>query len=78
MASIEVIIRDEAGKVLRQIVDEDVTLSELSLQGVESAVEQWRKQALPAVSAGLLETAQQSFTEAQTVNRKSAAMDTDG
>jgi phage shock protein A len=77
MARIEVIIRDEAGQVLRQMVDE-VALTELSLQGVESAVEQWRKQALPAVSAGLLETAQQSFTEAQKINPKCGGMDTAG
>lgn len=76
MASIEVIIRDEAGQVLRQIMNEDVAVSELSLQGVESAVEQWRKQALPAVSAGLLETAQQAFTEAQKINQKCGATDT--
>jgi len=39
MASIEVIIRDDQGKILRQSVDEDVKLSSLSLRGVESAVE---------------------------------------
>jgi|GEM_PF-4870501 len=68
MASIEVIIRDDQGKILRQSVDEDVKLSSLSLRGVESAVERWRHKVLPKVEESLLEAAQQEFTEAQKVN----------
>jgi hypothetical protein len=40
MASIEIIVRDEQGKIIRQIVDDQVVLPELSLDGVEAAVEQ--------------------------------------
>ena len=43
-------------------------LSSLSLRGVESAVERWRRKVLPKVEAILLEAAQQKFTEAQKVN----------
>jgi hypothetical protein len=68
MASIEVIVRDDQGKILRQSVDEDVKLSSLSLRGVESAVERWRHKVLPKVEATLLEAAQQEFTEAQKTN----------
>ena len=67
MASIEVIVRDDQGKILRQSVDEDVKLSSLSLRGVESAVERWRHKVLPKVEATLLEAAQQEFTEAQKI-----------
>lgn len=69
MASIEIIVRDDEGKIIRQVIDEQVVLPELSLDGVEAAVERWRHTAAKEVSASLLETAQQSFTEAQKVNR---------
>jgi predicted GTPase len=68
MASIEVIVRDDQGKILRQSVDEDVKLSSLSLRGVESAVERWRHKVLPKVEETSLEAAQQEFTEAQKAN----------
>ena len=68
MASIEVIIRDDAGNVLHQSVDAEVHLSALNLRGVEAAVEKWRCRVLPEVEARLLEAAQQEFTEAQKVN----------
>jgi hypothetical protein len=68
MASIEIIVRDEQGKIIRQIVDEQVVLPELSLDGVEAAVEDWRRKAVKEVSASLLASAQQSFTEAQKAN----------
>jgi hypothetical protein len=68
MASIEVIIRDEQGQIFSQSVDQDVHLSDLSLRGVETAVETWRQKALPDVAATLLEAAQQRFTAAQKAN----------
>jgi hypothetical protein len=68
MASIEIIVRDDQGKIIREIVDDQVILPELSLDGVEAAVEQWRRKAAKEVSASLLATAQQSFTEAQKAN----------
>lgn len=42
MARIEITIRDDKGQILGQLVDEAVTPPSLSLQGVESAVEQWK------------------------------------
>lgn len=68
MASIEIIVRDDQGKIIREIVDDQVVLPELSLDGVEAAVEHWRRKAAKEVSASLLATAQQSFTEAQKAN----------
>jgi hypothetical protein len=73
MASIEVIVRDDAGNILRQRLAANIELGDRNLQGVESAVEAWRKTALPEISAGLLEIAQQDFSAAQTVNRKCGA-----
>jgi hypothetical protein len=75
MASIEVIVRDDAGNILRQSLEANIKLGEVNLQGVENAVEAWRKTALPEISAGLLEIAQQDFSAAQTVNRKYGATD---
>jgi hypothetical protein len=69
MASVEIIVRDDAGKIIRQVIDEQVVLPELSLDGVEEAVERWRHTAAKEVSTSLLESAQQSFTEVQKVNR---------
>lgn len=69
MASIEIIVRDDQGKIIRQVKDEQLDLPELSLDGVEAAVEGWRHTAAKEVAVSLLETAQQSFTEAQKVNR---------
>jgi hypothetical protein len=69
MASVEIIVRDDQGKIIRKVIDEQVVLPELSLDGVEEAVERWRHKATKEVSASLLESAQQSFTEAQKVNR---------
>jgi hypothetical protein len=69
MASVEIIVRDDQGKIIHKVLDEEVILPELSLEGVEEAVERWRHKAAQEVSASLLETAQQAFTEAQKVNR---------
>jgi len=74
MASIEIIVRDDQGKILRQSVDEDVKLSSLSLRGVEPAVENGDRRS-PKVEVTLLEAAQQEFTEAQKVNLIYDAMD---
>ena len=68
MPSIEVIIRDDEGNILRQSSAQAVKLSSLSLSGVEAAVEEWRRETIPEVESTLLEAAQQSFTEAQKVN----------
>lgn len=39
MVSIEIIVRDDQGKIIRRVVDQQVILPELSLDGVEEAVE---------------------------------------
>lgn len=78
MTSIEIIVRDDQGQIIRQSVDEQVVLAELSLDGVEAAVEQWRRQATKEVSASLLASAQQSFTAAQKANSICASTGIDG
>jgi hypothetical protein len=77
MASIEVIIRDDQGNVLSQSLDSAVNLPSLSLQGVETAVEDWRHRVLPKVELTLLELAQQKFTEAHQANSICEKMDTE-
>jgi hypothetical protein len=54
MASVEIIVRDDQGKIIRQVIDDQVILAELSLDGVEEAVERRRHTAAKEVSASLL------------------------
>jgi hypothetical protein len=77
MPSIEVIIRDDDGNIMRPTEAQAVKLSGLSLSGVEAAVEAWRREALPSVESTLLEAAQRSFTEAQKANSTCAGTGTD-
>lgn len=60
-AKIEVIIRDEQGKVLRQMEPQTMDLGTQSLHDIEGAVEDWRRQALPDIEAELLKAAQSQF-----------------
>jgi len=62
-AKVEVAIRDEAGNILSQLVPHEIDLGTQSLDDIEGAVENWRKQALPEIEANLLEQAQTQFTQ---------------
>lgn len=62
MASIEVIIRDDAGNILSQQPAKTVNLKTANLDTIEAEVESWRKQALPEIEAQLLQQAQTEFT----------------
>ena len=68
-AKIEVIIRDEQGKVIGQLEPQPMDLGRQSLHDIEGAVEQWRRKALPDIEAELLSAAQREFVVAKkTVN----------
>ena len=62
-AKIEVIIRDEQGKVIGQLEPQPMNLGRQSLHDIEGAVEQWRRTALPDIEAELLSAAQREFVE---------------
>ncbi len=62
MASIEVIIRDDAGKIISQRPAKAVNLKNASLDTIEADVENWRKEALPDIESQLLKQAQTEFT----------------
>lgn len=62
MASIEVIIRDDAGNIISQMPAKAVKLKNASLDTIEAEVENWRKEALPKIEAQLLHQAQTEFT----------------
>ncbi len=62
MASIEVIIRDDQGNIISQGNAKQVDLRHANLDTIETAVEDWRKQALPEIEAHLLRQAQNVFT----------------
>ena len=62
MASIEVIIRDDAGNIISQRPAKAVNLKNASLDTIEADVENWRKEALPEIESQLLKQAQTEFT----------------
>lgn len=62
MASIEIIIRDDDGNIISQPPAKPVELKDANLDQVEAEVENWRKEALPEIEAGLLKQAQSQFT----------------
>jgi hypothetical protein len=62
MASIEVIIRDDDGKIISQKPAKPVNLKQANLDSIEAEVESWRKEALPEIEAELLRQAQTAFT----------------
>jgi hypothetical protein len=62
MASIEVTIRDDDGNIISQTAAKQVNLKNANLDSIEADVETWRKEALPAVEAELLQRAQTEFT----------------
>jgi hypothetical protein len=62
MASIEVIIRDDEGNIIHQGKAKEIDLTHANLDTVETAVEDWRKQALPEIEGHLLQHAQSEFT----------------
>lgn len=62
-ATVEIIIRDEAGKIVSQRPAYGVDLGTQSLHDIEGAVEKFRQQGLPDLEADLLHQAQEQFTQ---------------
>lgn len=62
-AKVEVVIRDEAGNILSQLVPHEIDIGTQSLHEIEGALEIWKQQALPEIEADLLSQAQSQFTQ---------------
>lgn len=62
-ARVEVVIRDEEGKILGQLDSYSMELGKQSLYEIEGAVEEWRQKVLPDLTAELLHSAQTQFTQ---------------
>jgi hypothetical protein len=65
MASIEIIIRDDDGNILRQGKSEPLGLGQQSLHEIEGAVETWKQKILPEIEADLLTQAQREYTQSK-------------
>ena len=61
-AKVELVIRDEEGKILGQLDSYSLELGKQSLYEIEGAVEDWRQKVLPELTAELLHRAQTQFT----------------
>lgn len=62
-AKVELVIRDEEGKILSQLDSYSIELGAQSLHEIEGAVENWRQKVLPDIEAELLHSAQTQFTQ---------------
>ncbi len=62
-ARVELVIRNEEGKILGQLDSYLMELGNQSLYEIEGAVEDWRQKVLPEVTAELLHGAQTQFTQ---------------
>lgn len=60
---VELVIRDEEGKILGQLDSYSMELGTQSLHEIEGAVEDWRQKLLPDVTAELLKSAQNQFNQ---------------
>jgi predicted translin family RNA/ssDNA-binding protein len=63
MAKIEIIIKDEQGKVISQLESLDLELGTKTICEIETAVEKLKQKMLPEISSELLSQAQREFTE---------------
>ena len=60
---VELVIRDEEGKILSQLDSYSMELGAQSLHEIEGAVEDWRQKVLPDIKAELLHSAQAQFIQ---------------
>jgi hypothetical protein len=60
---VELVIRDEEGKILSQLDSKSMELGAQSLHEIEGAVEDWRQKVLPDMEAELLHSAQVQFIQ---------------
>ena len=62
-ATVEIIIRSQAGNTLSQLAPHQIDLGVQSLHDIEKAVERWKRLVLPEIEADLLNQAQSRFTQ---------------
>lgn len=62
-ARVELVIRNEEGKILGQLDSYSMELGDQSLHEIEGAVEDRRQKVLPDVTAELLHSAQTQFIQ---------------
>ena len=62
-ARVELVLRDEEGKICGQLDSDSMELGAPSLSELEGAVEEWRRKVRLEVTAELLHTAPTKFTQ---------------
>lgn len=62
-AKVKLEIQDESGNILSELAPYWMELGSQSLDGIEGAVENWRREVLPEIEADLLQSAQRQFTQ---------------
>ena len=63
MVKIEITLKDEQGKKLRQLPSREIEIGSYHLDEIEKSVEKLRKEMLPELTRSLLEEGQRQFTE---------------
>lgn len=71
MATIEVILRDDEGNLIRSSTSQtyQVELGQHTLHEIEGGVETFKQEALPDIEQALLKHAQITFTQAKKTQR---------
>lgn len=62
-AKVKLEIQDESGNILSELAPYWMELGSQSLDEIEGAVENWRREVLPEIEADLLQSAQRQFTQ---------------
>lgn len=63
MVKIEITLKDEQGKKLRQLPSKEIEIGSYHLDEIEKSVEKLRKEMLPELTRYLVEEGQRQFTE---------------
>ena len=63
MVKIEITLKDEQGKKLKQLPSKEIEIGNYHLDEIEKAVEKLRKEMLPELTRYLVEEGQRQFTE---------------
>ncbi len=63
MVKIEIILKDEQGKRLKQLPSREIEVGSYHLDEIEKSVEKLRREMLPELTRYLLEEGQREFTE---------------
>ncbi len=63
MVKIEIILKDEQGKRLKQLPSREIEVGSYHLDEIEKSVEKLRREMLPELTRHLIEEGQRQFTE---------------